>query len=420
MRVAIIGAGISGLTAAHHLQRGHEVVLFEAERRPGGHTHTVDVVEGDRAIPVDTGFIVFNTQTYPHFSRLLAELGVPSCESEMSLSVRSDRRDFEYAGRNLSSLFAQRRRLLSPRFWRMVRDIGRFYREAGELLAEGPEIPILPWLQQRGYSDAFIEDHLLPMLRAVWSANREVALSFPARFLVRFFHNHGFLQLRDAPRWRTIPGGARTYVTALLDSFTGQLRLGLPVRSVRRVEGGAMVSGEGAAAERFDHVVMACHSDQALSLLADPSELERTVLGAVRYQTNEAVLHGDASLMPRLRRAWSSWNVHLDDEGSDGACLTYWMNRLQPLHAERNYFVTLNRTARIRPNLILRTQTWAHPVFTTQGLRGQARHPELIDHRNTSYAGAYWRNGFHEDGVVSALRVVDRLMATRLLERDAA
>jgi predicted NAD/FAD-binding protein len=420
MKVGIIGSGISGLTAAHHLQRRHEVVLFETERRPGGHTHTVDVLEGDRRIPVDTGFIVYNTKTYPHFVKMLAELGVGSSESEMSLSVRSDRRDFEYAGRNLSALFAQRRRLLSPRFLRMVRDIGRFYREAGELLGEGPELPIVPWLKERRYSDAFIEDHLLPMLRAVWSANRESAVSFPARFLVRFFDNHGFLQLRDAPRWRTIPGGSRTYVDAILRTFSGEVRLGAGVRSLRRVEGGALVCCDGAPPERFDHIVVACHADQALALLADPSELERTVLGAIPFQSNQAVLHTDESLMPSHRRAWACWNVHLDDEGVDGACLTYWMNRLQPLRAKRNYFVTLNRSGRIRPELILRSQTFAHPVFTAAGLRAQARHPELIDHRNTSYVGAYWRNGFHEDGVVSALRVVDRLMSSQLLDRDAA
>ena len=411
MKIGIIGAGISGLTAAHYLQHRHDVTLFETDARAGGHAHTVDVMEGDRPIPVDTGFIVFNTRTYPGFVKLLGELGVAWADSEMSFSVRSVRRDFEYSGSGFAGLFAQKRRLLSPRFLRMVRDITRFYKEGRDLLGEGSEVSLRDWLTEREYSPGFIEDHLYPMVRAVWSANREVAERFPARFLARFFDNHGFLQLSGAPRWLTIPGGSRSYVRAILAGFHGQLRLGVPVREVRRVEGGAMVWSGAANAERFDHLILACHSDQALALLGDPSELESSLLSAFPYQKNEAVLHTDESLMPRSRRAWASWNVHLDDEGSDGACITYWMNRLQPLGARRNYFVTLNRTNQIRPETILRAQTYAHPVFTAAGVAAQARHAELIDCRNTSYAGAYWKNGFHEDGVASALRVVDRLLA---------
>jgi uncharacterized protein len=420
VNIAIIGSGVAGLTAAHHLQRHHRVVLFEAEGRAGGHTHTVRVMEGERPIPVDMGFIVFNTKTYPNFVQLLAELGVGWAESDMSLSVSSRRRNFEYAGQNLATLFAQPRRALSPRFLRMVRDILRFNREAGEVLSDGPETPVLEWLQRRGYSDAFVEDYFFPMLRAVWSANRDIAARFPARFLVRFFDNHGFLQLHNAPRWLTIPGGSRTYVDALFRGFSGELRLNAPVRSVTRTGNGALVHCDGAAPQRFDHLVIACHADQALALLADPSDLERTTLGAIPYQANQAVLHTDERLMPRLRKTWSSWNVHLDDEHADGACITYWMNRLQPLGARRNYFVTLNRTEEIRPELILHTETFAHPVFTLEGVKAQASHAELIDHRSTSYAGAYWRNGFHEDGVVSALRVVERLVPGWHSKREAA
>ena len=334
--------------------------------------------------------------------------------------MSSRRRDFEYAGPRLSMIFAQRRRLLSPRFLRMLRDITRFYREGRALLEEGPESPVLEWLERRGYSEAFIEDHFFPLLRAVWSANREVSAAFPARFLVRFFDNHGFLQLRDAPGWLTLPGGARTYVNALLQGFSGELRLGAAVRSVRRTEAGPVVTCDGAVPESFDHLIVACHADQALALLADPSDLESATLGAFPYQRNEAVLHTDERLMPRLRRTWASWNVHLDDADTDGACVTYWMNRLQPLNAQRNYFVTLNRTADIRPELVVRTQTWAHPIFTVAGIAAQANHGALIDHRRTSYAGAYWRNGFHEDGVVSALRVVERLESAKLVEQAAA
>jgi predicted NAD/FAD-binding protein len=418
MKIGIVGSGVSGLTAAHYLQHEHEVVLFEAERRPGGHTNTVDIREGDRPIPIDTGFIVFNTKTYPGFVKLLGELGVAWAESEMSFSVRSERRDFEYSSLGLSGLFAQRRRLLSPRVWRMVRDIFRFYQEGKELIEPGSELPIAEWLKARQYSQAFIEDHLMPMVRAVWSTNREVAERFPARFLARFFDNHGFLQLRDAPRWLSIPGGSRTYVRAILAGFKGQARLGAPVRALGRVDQGATVTVAGAAPERFDHVIVACHSDQALKLLANASDVERELLSAIPYQPNEVVLHTDERLMPRSRRAWSSWNVHLDDDGANGACLTYWMNRLQPLQAQRNYFVTLNRTDRIRPEHILRVEQFSHPIFGVHSFAAQARHGELIDHRAISYCGAYWGNGFHEDGVQSALRIVERLRAA--LGRKAA
>jgi predicted NAD/FAD-binding protein len=420
MKIAIIGAGVSGLTAAHYLHTEHQVVLFDADRRPGGHTNTVDVMEGVRPIPIDTGFIVFNEKTYPNFIRLLGELGVGWTESDMSFAVHSARRGFEYSGQSLSALFSQRRNLASPRFLRMVRDIQRFYREGRELLAEGSELPMLPWLRERGYSDGFIEDHLFPMLRAVWSANRDVAEQFPARFLARFFENHGFLQLSGAPRWLTIQGGSRSYVRAILAHFAGEVRLNAPVRAIRRTREGVLVSTDGSPPERFDHAIVTCHSDQALALLSDPSELERTLLSATAYQRNEAVLHTDASIMPSLRRTWSAWNVHLDDEGVDGACLTYWMNRLQPLGAERDYFVTLNKSAQIAPEHMLRVERYMHPVFTTESVKAQARHAELIDHRNTSYAGAYWRNGFHEDGVVSALRVVERLKVSPSLSHGAA
>jgi uncharacterized protein len=420
VKIGIIGSGVSGLTAAHYLQRSHQVVLFEADGRAGGHSHTVTVMEGERPIPVDTGFIVFNTKTYPNFVKLLGELGVGWAYSDMSLSVSSRRRNFEYAGPSLAALFAQRRRALSPRFLRMLADILSFYREAAAVRAAGLELPVSEWLQRQGYSQAFREDHFYPLLRALWSVNQESAAGFPVQFLVQFLDNHGFLQLRGAPRWLTIPGGARTYVNALLRGFSGELQLGRPVRSVTRVESGAVVQCDGGAPQVFDHLVIACHADQALTLLTAPSHLERATLGAFRYQTNEVALHTDERLMPTSRKAWSSWNVHLDDEDTDGACITYWMNRLQPLGAQKNYFVTLNRTAQIRPERILRLQTYAHPVFTVEGVKAQANHLDLIDHHNTSYAGAYWGNGFHEDGVVSALRVVDHLSGLTAETREAA
>jgi len=409
MKIAVIGSGIAGLVSAHRLQRRHDVTLFEADERLGGHTHTVSVDEGDRTVAVDTGFLVFNTRTYPNFVEFLRELGVPSAESNMSFSVRCDQRDFEYNGQDLSHLYVQRRHLLSPRFHRMVLDILRFYKEARELLDGDDEIPLLPWLHSRGYSRQFIDDHLMPMVRAVWSARREVAEQFPARFLVRFFENHGFLEVNNRPQWLTIPGGSRRYIDAVTARFGGEIRLSTPVQRVTRDAGGVLIQPRDAQAERFDHVVLACHSNQALRLLGDPSDLEREVLGAIPYEPSEVVLHTDERVMPRLRKTWASWNVHLSGADRDGPCLTYWINRLQPLDTDRNYFVTLNRTSAIDPSNIVRVMRYEHPIFTTRGVAAQSRHADLIDHRATSYCGAYWRNGFHEDGVVSALRVCERL-----------
>jgi predicted NAD/FAD-binding protein len=413
MRIAIVGSGVSGLVCAHRLQAAHEVVLFEAASRPGGHTHTVFVDEDHGTVPVDTGFIVFNTRTYPNFVALLRELEIDWAESNMSFSVSSARRNFEYNARNLSTLFAQRRRLLSPRFYRMAWDILRFYRDAPALLDDAEETPLAVWLADNGYSRAFAEDHLVPMIRALWSARRTVAEQFPTRFLVRFFANHGFLQVNDRPGWLTIPGGADRYVQAIARRLRGQLRLSSPVQRVRRQAGGIVVETQQSPPEVFDHLVFACHSDQALAMLDGPTALERQLLSAIPYQPNEVVLHTDASVMPRLSRSWGSWNVHLDDDGADGACITYWMNSLQPLPTATNYFVSLNYRHAIDPQKIVRVQQYEHPLFDLASVAAQARHAELIDHRGLSYCGAYWRNGFHEDGVVSALAVCERLLATQ-------
>lgn len=404
MKIAVIGSGVSGLVSAHLLAPLHDVVLFEADRRLGGHVHTVDVEDRAGPAAVDTGFIVFNDRTYPNFIRLLAQLGVASQETDMSFSVRSDRRDFEYGGGSLGALLAQRRNLLSPRFLRMVADVLRFYREARDLLEEGPEAGLLAWLGARGYSEAFVQDHLLPMVGAVWSSSREGARDFPARFLARFLDNHGLLQLTDRPAWRTIRGGSRTYVRAILDGLRGEVRVGCPVAGLRREACGVVVRPAEGAPERFDHVIVACHADQALRLLEDPSPAERRLLGAFPYRRNEVLLHDDDRVMPRRRAAWSSWNYHLDDEDREGASVTYWMNGLQRLGGERHWLVTLNRPAAVRPERVLRRLEYHHPVFGAAGVEAQASHRELIGHRATSYCGAYWRNGFHEDGVVSALR----------------
>jgi predicted NAD/FAD-binding protein len=356
---------------------------------------------------VDTGFIVFNERTYPNFVKLLRQLDVGWQESDMSFSVRSDRRDFEYGSPALGALFAQRRNLLDPRFHRMLLDILRFYREARELLAEGAEVPLLEWLEARGYSRGFVEDHLLPLVGAVWSSSCQGVREFPARFLVRFFENHGFLEASRAFPWLTIRGGSREYVRSFLGSFRGEVRTGSPVERVERVDG-VTVKAAGQAPERFDHVVVAAHADQALRMLADPSPVERELLSAFPYRENRVRLHADERVMPRRRRAWASWNYHLDGAGSDGACVTYWMNRLQPSQARRDYFVTLNREGAVADERTILETTYDHPVFAPSGVAAQRRHPELLDHRSTSYCGAYWRNGFHEDGVVSALAVCER------------
>jgi len=412
LRVAVVGSGISGLVCAHLLGPRHEVVLLEAQDRIGGHTHTRDLDDGGGSVPVDTGFIVFNERTYPNFVRLLGRLGLAWQESDMSFSARSDRRDFEYAGPGLGALYAQRMNLLSPAFHRMVRDVLRFYREAKELLEEGPEVALVPWLTRRGYSRGFIEDHILPMTGAVWSSSRGAARDFPARFLARFFENHGFLETKRRVPWLTVRGGSREYVRAILAAFPGEVRTSCPVERVSRPGDGVLVKPLGAAAERFDHLVLACHADQALALLADPSPEEREILGAFPYRENRVELHRDARVMPRRRAAWASWNYHLDDDGRDGACLTYWMNRLQRLQARRDYFVTLNREGAAAAGEVLERITYQHPVFTQAGLAAQQRHAQLAGQRATSYCGAYWRNGFHEDGVVSALRACEPLGAT--------
>ena len=404
MKIAVVGSGISGLVSAHLLSRRHDVVLFEADARVGGHTHTFDVSEDGRTVPVDTGFIVFNERTYPNFVQLIRKLGVSWKESDMSFSVRSDRRDFEYGAPALGALFAQRRNLLDPRFHRMLFDVFRFYREAKGLLDEGSEVPLLEWLEARGYSRAFVEDHLLPLVGSVWSSSCQGVREFPARFLARFFENHGFLEVKREFPWLTIRGGSREYVRAILGGFSGEVRTGSPVERITRDDGVA-VKAAGQEAERFDHVVLAVHADQALRMLSDPSPLETELLARFPYRPNKVRLHRDETVMPKRRQAWASWNYHLDDAGQDGAAVTYWMNRLQTPDTRRDYFVTLNRDGAVADDRTLLDITYDHPIFSPSGVNAQKRHGELIGHRGTSYCGAYWRNGFHEDGVVSALAV---------------
>ncbi|HEY5046077.1 MAG TPA: FAD-dependent oxidoreductase [Solirubrobacteraceae bacterium] len=408
MRIAIVGAGVSGLVCAHMLHRDHELVVFEASDRAGGHANTVHVETETGAYDLDTGFIVFNDRNYPGFERLLGELGVPTQPSRMSFGV-SDGVNFEYNGASPNGLFANRGHVITPSFHRMVADLARFNRDARRLLASEESPSLREWLAAQRYSRMFVERLIVPQASAVWSADPAQMWSFPARFLVEFFENHGMLGFRDRPHWRTIAGGSRNYVQALTRPWRERLRLSTPVTEVSRHPSHVMVSSRGYRPERFDAVVIATHSDQALALLTDPGERERELLGAIPYQRNEAVLHTDRSLLPRRRRAWASWNYHLGADAPGRCTVTYHMNRLQSLRADREFCVTLNRTEAIDPQQIIRTMQYAHPVFTPAGIAAQARHHEISGRNRTHYCGAYWGSGFHEDGVRSALRVVREL-----------
>ncbi len=405
-----MGAGISGLTVAHALHRRHEVTVYEAAGYPGGHTNTVRVEAGDGTYDVDTGFIVFNDRNYPNFERLLRGLGVAWQPSVMSFSVSAESEDFEFAG-TPRGLFAQRRHLVQPRFMRMISDYRRFNREAGRLLTGEGEGPSLgDFLERHRFSRLFIDRLIVPQASAVWSADPSQMWSFPARFLAQFFAHHGMLSVRGRPAWRTVVGGSHAYVRALTAPFRPRIRLSTPVTAIRRDEDGVEVAARGHEPERFDQVVVAAHSDQALRLLEEPSDREREILGAIPYQVNEAVLHTDRRLLPRRRAAWSSWNFHLLDEPIGRTTVTYHMNTLQALRSERDFCVTLNRTERIDPGEVIRKIPYAHPVFTHAGWAAQRRHAEISSTlRRTHYCGAYWGFGFHEDGVVSALRVAEQL-----------
>ncbi len=423
MKIAIVGAGIAGNVAAWHLHREHDITVFEAGAHAGGHSHTHELEQAGRRYAVDTGFIVFNDWTYPNFIALLDELGVASQPSSMSFSVRDEASGLEYNGTTLNTLFAQRSNLLRPSFLGMLRDILRFNREAPALLeAPGGELPLGEVLARGGYGRAFVERYIVPMGAAIWSTDPASMQRFPARFFVRFLHNHGMLSVNARPQWRVIRGGSARYVEQLTAPFRDRIRLRTPVESVRRLPGSVIVKARGRDAERFDALFLACHSDQALRLLADPSPAERAVLSAIPYQENEAVLHTDTRLLPRKRRAWAAWNYHVLREPGERVALTYNMNILQGLDAPEPYLVTLNRGDQIDPAKVIKRITYHHPQFTPAGVAAQARQAELNGPLNTYYCGAWWRHGFHEDGVVSALAALDHLRqrhAQRPLYRSA-
>ena len=409
MRIAVIGSGISGLASAWLLSRQHQVVLFEASDYLGGHTHTHDIALEGKDYRVDTGFIVHNPTQYPLLTRMFDQLGVATKPTTMSFSMHSEASGVEYNATSLNGLFCQRGNLLSPRFWRMLADLRRFYRIAPQLLETDDPGPTLgDYLQQHGFGEAFRDEHLLPMASALWSSPSQQILAFPARYLVQFMANHHMLQVSGRPDWRVVRGGSAEYVRALQRQWTVSVRLRAPVLSVRRDAAGVEIC-TAADAERFDQVVLACHSDQALALLADADPRETEILGAIPYQSNDVVLHTDARLLPRNRKAWAAWNAHVPRDPADVCTVSYCMNLLQGIDAPQPLVVTLNRTHAIDPARILQRMAYSHPVYTHASVAAQARRQEIQGQRRTWFAGAYWGWGFHEDGIRSAVDVAREL-----------
>lgn len=413
MKIAVIGSGISGMVAAHELAEQHDITLFESAPIIGGHTATKDIELNGREYAIDTGFIVFNDWTYPEFIRLMDKLGVESQPTSMSFSVSDSLTGVEYAGTNLNALFAQRRNLVSPRFLTMVRDILRFNKEAEKHLQENPgcvNMTLGQYLEQYGYSAVFRDLYLIPMGAAIWSSNTAMMLNFPLQFFVRFFRNHGLLSVKNRPQWRVIKGGSRSYIDPLTKNFEQNIELDNPVFNVSRLskaDGSTSVIVESRRfSAEFDQVIFACHSNQALEMLDDASREETEILSAIPYSRNEVVLHTDHTLLPENRRCWSSWNVSLANAVLEQPTLTYNMNILQGIESDTTFCVTLNQTGDIDESKILGVYEYDHPIFTEAGMEAQSRWAEINGTNNTWFCGAYWRNGFHEDGVWSAQRVV--------------
>lgn len=414
-RIAVVGAGIAGLSAAWLLSRSHDVTLFEANDYLGGHSHTVEVTLDGITAPVDTGFLVFNDRSYPNLIALFDHLGIASCASDMSFSVRIAAENLEWAGSNLAAVFAQRRNLLRPQFWGMLSDILRFNREA-TAIAQGSgalTATLGEFLAAGGYGRAFRDWYLLPMAGAIWSCPTATMLDYPARTFFAFCANHGLLQLSDRPQWRTVIGGARTYV-ARLAAEIGTVRANTPVVSVLRGTGGATLTLAGGDTQTFDAVVLACHSDQALRLLGDADIAEREVLAAIRYQDNRVILHTDERFLPRSRAAWSAWNYHAHDSAAQAqpVGVSYLINKLQPLPFRRPVIVTLNPGDEPRLETVIDRYSYAHPVFDQAGIAAQARLPQLQGRRNTWFCGAWAGYGFHEDGLKAGMAVAADLGVT--------
>ncbi|MCL1037037.1 FAD-dependent oxidoreductase [Shewanella submarina] len=410
-RIAVVGSGIAGLTCANLLSREHQVTVFEANEYIGGHTATVDVELNGRSWAIDTGFIVFNDRTYPNFEKLLAGLDIEPLPTEMSFSVHNVQSGLEYNGHTFTSLFAQKRNWLSPRFWGFLAEIVRFNRRCKSIHASGdyPQGDLGQFLREENFSDFFATHYILPMGAAIWSSSIDDMRAFSLRFFIQFFHNHGLLNVTDRPQWYVLAGGSRSYIPGLTAPFADRIRLSTPVLGIRRLAEGVVIRSKQYGDEFFDAVVLACHSDQALAMMDDPSAQEQQILGDMQYQDNEVVLHTDTSLLPDRPAAWASWNYRLDGDSTRPACVTYNMNILQRLPADAPTFcVTLNQTQAIDPDKILRRFTYAHPVFNQVSALAQGRKDEICGQRHTFFAGAYWHNGFHEDGVKSALAVCEK------------
>lgn len=415
MKIAVIGSGIAGLSAVHHLaphhlSGRHELTLFEAEVRTGGHANTVAVPSERGVERVDTGFIVFNRRNYPVFSSMLEELEVPTLASNMSFSV-SDGAGFEYTGRTVSGLFADRRNLTRPRFIRMLAEVPVFQRRLRRLIDQDDEITLDAFLERDGFSRDLRERVVVPMVASVWSASEEGMTLFPARFLARFLDNHGLLSLTDRPQWRTVEGGSRQYVERLLEPVANRVLTSSPIESVRRTDRGVLVKPEGLPAEQFDQVIMASHAPETLSMLEDADREEREFLRRFPYQVNHAVLHSDPSVMPSRHSAWASWNYRLGASRGGLTALTYDMNRLQALGCEERFLVSLNMEHLIDPDLVHGRFTYEHPVFTPEGVEAQESWESVSGRGGVHFAGAWLRNGFHEDGAFTGKRAAEAALA---------
>lgn len=415
MKIAIVGSGISGLVAGYLLHQEHDVSLFESNNYIGGHTNTVDVELRDRTYAVDTGFIVFNDRTYPNFIQLLDELSVDSQPTQMSLSVCCEQTGLEYRGADFNGLFAQRWNLLNPRFLRLLWDIVRFNKMGAKILSSAQSnATVEEFFSQHRFSNQFLEQYFMPMGAAIWSSSFETFKSFPIRFIAEFYQNHGLLSIKDRPQWQVIKGGSRQYIEPLTRAWRDRIRLNCRVEKIERAEGLVHVKTFKHEQESFDHVIFACHSDQALSILNDQATpVEREVLSAFPYQANVATLHTQESVLPKNKRAWACWNYFNPIEKSESATVTYNMNMLQSIDAPKVFCVTLNDQGRISPENVIKTFQYSHPTFGVNRKQMQERHQELNGPNQTSYCGAYWGNGFHEDGVKSALAVVDSIAAMK-------
>ena len=411
-KIAIIGSGISGLICGYNLSRNHDITMFEANDYIGGHTATIDIEADGKPWSIDTGFIVFNDHTYPHFQGLMDALGVDYQPTEMSFSVTNEATGLVYNGNTLSSLFAQRSNLLKPRFWRLLMEIVRFNKRCKALNSGGeidPSLTVKDFLEAEKLSPYFAENYILPMGAAIWSASLGEIEAFPLKFFIQFFENHGLLNVVNRPQWFSIKGGSREYIPKLTRGFSDNIHLSTPVKSVARVDQGVQITLENGRVQQFDEVVFACHSDQALALLQSPTEAEQRVLSSIPYRENEVILHRDEALLPEIPEAVASWNYHLSGNRDQPASVTYSMNILQCLPEDAPKFcVTLNNTQKIDPGKVIGTYRYSHPVFSLDMVEAQSQRSTICGVDGIHYCGAYWYNGFHEDGVRSALDVCKR------------